>query len=146
MDPAAFARFGESGAKFHGSFTAETPEDEEIIRRSPLAKWATVGGWMGNPATSPFGPDYHYARDLIPTEWPKERVFAILDTVPDDDVEYTFQGFDDIVDSIVRTADAGVDMIRITDRSAEIVPGMRHRLTDLYVRATKAAREQLAAT
>jgi hypothetical protein len=61
-------------------------------------------------------------------------------------VHYTINGFDDIVRRFVRTAEAGVDMVRVTDRSAEIVPGMRHRLTDLYVRATKAAREQLAAS
>jgi alkanesulfonate monooxygenase SsuD/methylene tetrahydromethanopterin reductase-like flavin-dependent oxidoreductase (luciferase family) len=133
-----------SGATFHGVFTAETPEDEEVIRRSPLAKWATVGGWMGNPATSPFGPDYHYARDLIPSEWDRARVYAVLDTVPDDEVHYSFQGFDELVDQMVRTAEAGVDLIRISDRAAEINPAMRHRLTDLHVRVTTAARERLA--
>jgi alkanesulfonate monooxygenase SsuD/methylene tetrahydromethanopterin reductase-like flavin-dependent oxidoreductase (luciferase family) len=134
-----------TGAKFHGSYTAETEEDKEIIRHSPMAKWSAVGGWIPvSPEISPFGPDYHYASDLVPTEWDRERVFAILDKVPDDEVHYSFDGFDEIVDRMVRTAEAGVDMLRITDRSAEIVPGMRHRLTDLYIRATKAAREKLA--
>jgi alkanesulfonate monooxygenase SsuD/methylene tetrahydromethanopterin reductase-like flavin-dependent oxidoreductase (luciferase family) len=143
-DPAAAAQ---STATFHGSFTAETAEDEAIIRSSPLAKWAAVGGWIPvNREKSPFGADYHYASDMVPTEWDRDRVFAVLDKVPDDDVHYTINGFDDIVRRFVRTAEAGVDMVRVTDRSAEIVPGMRHRLTDLYVRATKAAREQLAAS
>jgi hypothetical protein len=92
-----------------------------------------------------YGTDYNYAHDLVPTEWDVERVRGVLDRIPDDRVPITFSTEDDIVDRIVSSAEAGIDMIRFSDRSAEIHPAMRWRLTDLYVRAADRARAILAA-
>jgi alkanesulfonate monooxygenase SsuD/methylene tetrahydromethanopterin reductase-like flavin-dependent oxidoreductase (luciferase family) len=140
----ASRRAATNGAKFRASYIAETEEDRETIRTSPLSKWPAVGGWIPvNREISPFGADYHYANDMVPTEWDRARVFAVLDKVPDEDVHYDFRTYDDMVDDIVRSAEAGIDLIRFSDRSGEIVPDFRTRLTDMYVRATREAKEKL---
>lgn len=124
-------------------YVYETEEDQRIIRSSIMTKWASMGGWLP-VKDSPFGKDYHYARDMVPTEWTSDKVHEVLDKVDDAVVPMGFLNEDDIVDRIVASHEAGIDLIRFSDRTAEINPSIRWRLTDIYCRAAKRAREILA--
>ncbi|MGE0385369.1 MAG: LLM class flavin-dependent oxidoreductase [Gammaproteobacteria bacterium] len=146
-DPATLKFWGSATRRpFHIMrwFTYEDEAEIGVLRKSPMCKFPALGGWLPTP-NSPFGPDYHYAKDMVSTEWDKRRVMAVLDSVPDDAVPYEFLNEDDMADWIVASVEVGIDMVRFTDRTPEIIPSRRKGHPDFWARIVAKARRRLGA-
>lgn len=81
--------------KFVVAFVCIIEADEAAVERAvnnPGIRWDTAAfipsteTWKAAGFTNPFGDDWSYSRDLIPTEWTREAALKIIDQVPSEAV------------------------------------------------------------
>jgi phthiodiolone/phenolphthiodiolone dimycocerosates ketoreductase len=135
--------------------TYDTEEQRERLAAAPITKFIAAAfgrlhasDWVKEGLHSPLGDDWHYAKDLISTEWPTDRVRSVIDQVPDEMVEkgVLWWTVDDVAAHLVQSASLGVSMLSWMDWCAFADPTQRWDSTDRSIRALERANELVAAT
>jgi phthiodiolone/phenolphthiodiolone dimycocerosates ketoreductase len=133
--------------------TYDDEEQRERLAAAPITKFIAAAfgrldakAWVREGLHSPLGDDWHYAKDLISTEWPTERVQAVIADVPEEMVEkgVLWWTVDDVAEHFARAASLGVSMLSWMDWCAFADPTQRWDSTDRSVRAFQRAKELLA--
>ena len=133
--------------------TYDTEEERERLAAAPITKFiaAAFGRlhaslWLEEGLHSPLGDDWHYAKDLISTEWPRERVLSVIGQVPDEMVEkgVLWWTADDVARHFVAMRELGVQMLSWMDWCAFADPAQRWASTDRSIRAARIAEAELA--
>ena len=135
------------------AMTYDTEEERERLAAAPITKFIAAAfgrlhasDWIKEGLHSPLGDDWHYAKDLISTEWPTERVRKVIDEVPDEMVEkgVLWWTVEDVAEHLAQSASLGVSMLSWMDWCAFADPSQRWASTDRSVRAFQRAKELLA--
>jgi phthiodiolone/phenolphthiodiolone dimycocerosates ketoreductase len=136
------------------AMTYDTEEERERLAAAPITKFIAAAfgrlhasDWVKEGLHSPLGDDWHYAKDLISTEWPTERVRKVIDEVPDEMVEkgVLWWTVDDVAEHLAESAALGVTMVSWMDWCVFADPSQRWASTDRSIRAFKKAKELIAA-
>jgi len=129
--------------------TYDTEEQRDRMAAAPITKfiaaaWGRMSGaeWMAEGFEPPLGEDWHYAKDLIATEWPEDRVRDVIDKVPPEMVELgvLFWNEDDLARHFVNAHALGIGMLSWMDWGVFAAPEQRWDATDRVVRAYSKAR------
>ncbi len=130
--------------------TYDTEAQREAMAAAPITKfiaaaWGRMSGaaWKEEGFDPPLGEDWHYAKDLVSTEWPEERVRAVIDKVPPDMVEkgVLFWTEDDLAKHFATVHGLGIGMLTWMDWGVFAASEQRWEATDRVIRAFRRARE-----
>lgn len=128
--------------------TYDTPEERERLRRSPVtrfiaAAWGRMSGaaWKAEGFESPLGPDWHYGKDLVPTEWSTARVRDVIDRVPDGmvDAGVLFWREEQLAEHFASAVRAGIGMPTWMDWGPFADPAQRWPALERTIRAARRA-------
>ncbi len=132
--------------------TYDTDEQRERLAAAPITKFIAAAfgrlhasQWVEEGLHSPLGDDWHYAKDLISTEWPRDRVLSVIEQVPEEMVErgVLWWTAEDVARHFVAMRDLGVDILSWMDWCAFADPGQRWDSTDRSIRAKHLAEAEL---
>jgi phthiodiolone/phenolphthiodiolone dimycocerosates ketoreductase len=132
--------------------TYETDEQRERLASAPITKFIAAAfgrlhasQWIEEGMHSPLGDDWHYAKDLISTEWPRDRVVDVIERVPPEMVEkgVLWWTVDDVARHFADMYRLGVTMPSWMDWCVFADPSQRWDSTDRSVRAKRAAEDLL---
>jgi len=133
--------------------TYDTEEERERLAAAPITRFIAAAfgrlhasDWVKEGLHSPLGDDWHYAKDLISTEWPTERVQKVIDEVPDEMVEkgVLWWTVEDVAAHLAQSSSLGVSMLSWMDWCAFADPSQRWASTDRSIRAYQRAKKLLA--
>jgi phthiodiolone/phenolphthiodiolone dimycocerosates ketoreductase len=127
-------------------------EDLEEVKEAPLTKfiaaaWGRMTGaaWEDEGFEAPLGRDWHYGKDMIPTEWSTDRVKEVINKVPREmvDIGVLFWTVEDMAQHFVKAIRAGIEMPIMMDWRVFVSPDQRWAATDRAIQAAQRAAEIL---